>query len=69
MYVAPYYEDDLAELKRTVGVERMLFGSDYPHAEGLADPAGFVHDLEGFSSDEIRMIMRDNPLSLVSPAA
>lgn len=69
VWVAPYYEDDLVALRRAVGADHMLFGSDFPHAEGLADPVSFVDDLEGFSAEEIRLIMRENPLSLVTPAA
>ena len=38
----------LAEL---IGVDHILFGSDWPHAEGLADPLSYVEDLDeaGFS--------------------
>jgi hypothetical protein len=42
----------------------MLLGSDYPHAEGLADPASYVLELEDFSDGEIRRVMRDNALGL-----
>ena len=45
----------------------MIFGSDYPHAEGLADPKSFVDDLPGFTEDEIRLVMRDNGLALSVP--
>ena len=38
VWVAPFYEDDLAVLKDVLGVDRLLFGSDWPHAEGLAEP-------------------------------
>ena len=65
VWVAPYYEDDLPALREMIGAEHMLFGSDFPHAEGLADPVSFVDDLEGFSDDEIRLIMRDNGLQLI----
>jgi predicted TIM-barrel fold metal-dependent hydrolase len=44
----------------------VLFGSDWPHAEGLAEPATFVDDLAGFDDAEIRKIMRENGLALVS---
>ena len=50
-----------------IGAGHILFGSDWPHAEGLADPVAFVHDLDGFSADEIRLIIRDNGLGLVTP--
>jgi predicted TIM-barrel fold metal-dependent hydrolase len=68
VWVSPYYEDDIRGVADVLGSDHVLFGSDYPHAEGLADPASFVHDLEGFSDDEIRLIMRENALGLVQPA-
>jgi predicted TIM-barrel fold metal-dependent hydrolase len=60
VWVAPFYEDDIRGIADVIGVERLLFGSDWPHAEGLATPTAFVHDLDGFSSSDIRRIMRDN---------
>lgn len=69
VWVAPYYEDDLTELAEQLGVEHMLFGSDYPHAEGLAVPTDFVHDLDGFSDADVRQVMRDNGRHLVTPAS
>ena len=67
VWVSPYYEDDLIGLRDLIGADHMLFGSDFPHAEGLADPVSFVHDLKGFSDDEIEMVMRTNGLSLTEP--
>lgn len=46
-----------------------MFGSDWPHAEGLAEPRSFVEDLDGFGDDEVRSIMRDNAESLSRPPA
>ncbi|NLD78261.1 MAG: amidohydrolase family protein, partial [Acidimicrobiales bacterium] len=46
-----------------------LFGSDWPHAEGLAEPKAFVEDLDGFGDDEIRRIMHDNAAALSQPPA
>jgi predicted TIM-barrel fold metal-dependent hydrolase len=66
VWVSPYYEDDLHELKHMIGADHMLFGSDWPHAEGLPNPVDFVHDLDGFTPDEIRLIMRDNAFGLIS---
>ncbi len=67
VWVSPYYEDDLLALRDMIGADHILFGSDFPHAEGLANPVDFVHDLEGFSDDEIRLIMRDNGWALATP--
>ena len=69
VWVSPYYEDDLIGLRDLIGADHMLFGSDFPHAEGLADPVSFVNDLDGFSDDEIELVMRTNGLSLTQRAA
>jgi predicted TIM-barrel fold metal-dependent hydrolase len=62
VWVAPFYEDDLSGLKDLIGVDRVLFGSDWPHAEGLADPKTFADDLKrfGYADDDITTIMVDN---------
>jgi predicted TIM-barrel fold metal-dependent hydrolase len=67
VWVAPYYEDDIVGLVDAIGAEHVLFGSDWPHAEGLADPASFVDDLAGLDDAAIRRIMRDNGLALSQP--
>ena len=44
-----------------VGIEPIVFGSDFPHGEGLAYPSKYVEaQLSSFSVDEQRRIMRDN---------
>ena len=66
-WVSPFPEDDIPALTRSIGHEAVVFGSDWPHAEGLHNPVDFVHDLKGFSDDEIKLIMRENGLGLVVP--
>jgi predicted TIM-barrel fold metal-dependent hydrolase len=70
VWIAPFYEDDISELKDLIGLDHILFGSDWPHAEGLAEPATFAADLRrcGFTDDEIRTVMRDNGRRLTEPA-
>jgi predicted TIM-barrel fold metal-dependent hydrolase len=67
VWVAPFYEDNLARLKEFMDLEHILFGSDWPHAEGLADPRTFAEDLVRFGYDdaEIRTVMADNGPPLV----
>jgi predicted TIM-barrel fold metal-dependent hydrolase len=67
VWVSPFYEDDIPLLKHELGAEHLLFGSDWPHAEGLADPTDFIDDIPGFSDDEVRKIMRDNAWDLITP--
>jgi predicted TIM-barrel fold metal-dependent hydrolase len=67
VWVTPYYEEDMRKLADLIGVERLLFGSDWPHGEGLARPVDFAKELHAFSDDEIRMVMRDNCVDLLGP--
>ena len=63
-WVAPFVEDDVADLARHIPTERILFGSDWPHAEGIAHPRDFFGLVEGFSDSDVRRIMRDNAREL-----
>ena len=60
-YLTPYPEDDVPRLLETLGPDNVLFGSDFPHPEGIAEPARFV-DLLGASpsSETLHQVMREN---------
>jgi predicted TIM-barrel fold metal-dependent hydrolase len=42
LHISPFWEDNLEELAGIVGADRVLFGSDFPHPEGLAQPARYI---------------------------
>ncbi|MGH3563878.1 MAG: amidohydrolase family protein, partial [Mycobacterium sp.] len=65
VWIAPYYEDDLPLLAQTIGVDKVLFGSDWPHGEGLESPVSFAEELVDFSEADMRKIMHDNALGLL----
>ncbi len=65
VFVSPYHEEDIVALAELIGPSQVLFGSDYPHAEGLAEPREFAKNLEGLCSESIRNIMLDNCGGLV----
>ena len=65
VWIAPYYEDDLRQLADTIGVGKIMFGSDWPHGEGLESPISFADELTAFGASDIRKIMRDNALDLL----
>jgi len=69
VWTTPYCEEDLRALADLIGVERILFGSDWPHGEGLANPLDFEKELGAFTDDEVRRIMRDNCLELLGADA
>jgi predicted TIM-barrel fold metal-dependent hydrolase len=60
VYVAPFYEDDMNELRRLIPIERILFGSDYPHPEGVAEPLQYLEEFKEFKPNEIEQIFSAN---------
>jgi predicted TIM-barrel fold metal-dependent hydrolase len=66
MWVSPFYEDKLADLRHLLGAEHILMGSDFPHAEGLAEPTAYLKDLKNFNypDEDCRLVMRDNGVAL-----
>jgi predicted TIM-barrel fold metal-dependent hydrolase len=67
VWVSPFFEDDVVALVERVGANHVLFGSDYPHAEGLAEPTSFVKEIDGLPDGDVRKIMHDNARALVTP--
>jgi predicted TIM-barrel fold metal-dependent hydrolase len=68
IYISPFWEEDLGALANLIGVDHVLFGSDYPHPEGLADPVSYADELEGLDEESIRKIMGGNLASLMNMA-
>ena len=46
IHVSPFYEDGIDDLISLVGVDQVLYGSDWPHPEGLGEPTFYVKALE-----------------------
>ncbi len=65
VFIAPHYEDDIAALTDAIGVDNVLLGSDFPHAEGLAAPLNFLRELEAFDDGDVRKVMRENTAGLL----
>ncbi|HEX6394528.1 MAG TPA: amidohydrolase family protein [Acidimicrobiales bacterium] len=66
--IAPYPEENVQRVVSDVGIDPIVFGSDFPHGEGLAYPSQYVSDqLTGFSGEEQRRIMRDTLESFLAP--
>ena len=66
VHISPFWEEDLAELAGLIGIDRVLFGSDYPHPEGLADPVTYVDQLTKLDEDDQAKIMGGNMGRLIS---
>ncbi len=68
IWVTPFWEDSLEDLGRHMPPERILFGSDWPHVEGVVRPLDFLETVTGFGADDTRRIMRDNAAALTATA-
>jgi predicted TIM-barrel fold metal-dependent hydrolase len=66
VYISPFWEEDLGALAAVVGVDHVLFGSDFPHPEGLAEPATYVDELNGLPDEAVRKIMGGNLAALMN---
>ncbi len=67
-WVAPFVEDDVDDLAKHLPAERILFGSDWPHAEGLPTPLQFVDGLGSFDAADQQRIMYSNAAELTFAA-
>jgi predicted TIM-barrel fold metal-dependent hydrolase len=68
IFVHPFHEEDPRGLVDLIGDDNVIFGSDYPHPEGMADPITFVDDLEGLPHDSVAKIMGGNLSRLMNVA-
>jgi predicted TIM-barrel fold metal-dependent hydrolase len=66
VYISPFWEEDLGALAELIGVDHVLFGSDFPHPEGLADPVSYLDELVGLSDEDVRKIMGGNLARLLN---
>jgi predicted TIM-barrel fold metal-dependent hydrolase len=60
IHVSPFWEEDLGALSQLIGVDKVLFGSDYPHPEGLAEPTSYVEVISGMRQEDQAQIMGGN---------
>lgn len=64
VWVAPFYEDNVAHLREVHGADRILLGSDWPHPEALSTPGAWVPDFHPLGEADMRLALRDNLLEL-----
>ena len=46
VWINPFWEDDVNEIVDLMGDDRVIFGSDWPHIEGLPEPTDWVTELQ-----------------------
>jgi predicted TIM-barrel fold metal-dependent hydrolase len=68
VFVHPFHEDDPVGLCEVLGPDNVVFGSDYPHPEGMSDPLAFVDDLAGLPAEDTAKVMGGNLARLMNVA-
>ncbi|MFN8018043.1 MAG: amidohydrolase family protein [Acidimicrobiales bacterium] len=64
IWVNPFWEDHVDDVIDAVGVDRVIFGSDWPHIEALPEPLQYEAELTHLPADAQERIMRANALEL-----
>jgi len=67
IWINPFWEDDLASVVDWMGADRVLFGSDWPHIEGLPRPLDYLREAKVLAADDRRMVLHDNVHALTTP--
>jgi predicted TIM-barrel fold metal-dependent hydrolase len=65
IYISPFWEEDMGRLVELLGEDHVLFGSDYPHPEGMANPVDYLEQLAGMPDPVVRKIMGENLAQLM----
>ncbi len=64
VWINPFWEDDVYEVEACMGADRVIFGSDWPHIEGMPEPLDYVAELSKFDVAKKQLILRDNARTL-----
>jgi predicted TIM-barrel fold metal-dependent hydrolase len=69
--IHPFHEEDVLGLVAAAGADSVVFGSDYPHPEGMFDPITWVDELADLPAADQAAIMGGNLAKLmgVDPTA
>ena len=60
VFIHIFQDPNPVELIRMLGVENSLFGSDFPHPEGLRDPLAFSEQITELTPQERALVMGGN---------
>ena len=63
-WINPFWEDDVEEVVALMGADRVIFGSDWPHIEGMPAPLDYVPELAKLTDAERKLILLDNAVAL-----
>jgi predicted TIM-barrel fold metal-dependent hydrolase len=53
-------EENVDRVAEAVGLDPIVFGSDFPHGEGLPEPQMYLGQLKNLSDDQKKAVVRGN---------
>jgi len=68
VWINPFWEDDLLSIVEWMGADRVLFGSDWPHIEGLPEPLDYLVETKSLEPADRRKVLHDNAVFLTTPS-
>ncbi|MCU1366729.1 MAG: amidohydrolase 2 [Ilumatobacteraceae bacterium] len=66
IHISPFWEEDFGRLAELLGPDRVLFGSDFPHPEGLSQPVKFAEEIKHLDEELVGKIMGGNLARLMN---
>ena len=60
VFIHTFQEKHPIELIELLGVENTMWGSDFPHPEGMRDPLAFSEEIESLPLDVRKAVMGGN---------
>jgi predicted TIM-barrel fold metal-dependent hydrolase len=69
LYINPFWEDNVREVTEHLPLDHVLFGSDFPHPEGLKEPLSYLDELDCLTDEQKAMVMGGNLTKLMKVGA
>jgi len=60
VWINPFWEDDCSAIVEWMGADRVIFGSDWPHIEGMPRPLDYIAEMDGVDDVDRQRVLYDN---------
>jgi predicted TIM-barrel fold metal-dependent hydrolase len=64
VWINPFWEDKIPDVVDHMGVDQVIYGSDWPHMEGMQHPRDIFEELDGISLADQEKILHRNTAAL-----
>jgi predicted TIM-barrel fold metal-dependent hydrolase len=68
VFIHVFHDPNPIEIIRMLGVENSMWGSDFPHPEGLRDPLAFAEQITSMPAEDQKLVMGGNLARLLNVA-